>query len=645
MVSNIKKIEINQNNLEHWFSALDTDFAFFNTFLQSAPAKAIEYYWEAVDTATKITLYLSQNKNKQGQERAFGILNELKSDKILQSLTTAYQNVAGGLFREEKWEECIKYYKEGLLIKDNNHWVHTMMGRAFGNLEMSKESVVAHEKSVEMKADFSDGYLYLGNAYSAKGEGCDCGKALSSYEKYLELGGEKYTAYWCLGRAASRLGYTDRTLGYLNSAIEIKNNSSGFLSSYMLNYLRSNGFNQEEIKKVTVDLIEGYLKSVNVSKNKYKYDSERKQADKKIRLAYMTEDFRGSTVMNFFLPVYENHNRANFEIILISKNKKGDQKTDKLKEMAKNNNDTFLDLSSYDSEKTADEIHKNNIDILINLDVLTNNSSYLSLAYKPAPVQAVWLGYPNTSGLDTIDYILTDVNTIKPDEAHGYVEKPAYIKAGYEVFQPDYNRLPEINEAPCVKNGYITFGSFNNTNKFSSQTIEAWGEILSKVKNSRLHFHYLNNFCDANIEYFQEKFAKWDIAPERLIFARNVQGSYYNQMLCADIALDPTPYSGTSTTIDCLLCSLPVVVFEGNNSNSRPSSRILKQVGLDELIGQEQEDYIEIAVNLAHDKERVINYRANIKNMFQNSPICDYKGFTASIEETYQEMWKAYCAS
>ncbi len=569
----------------------------------------------------------------------------MKPEETLVSFAAAHKSTAVHLFKEEKWEECINHCKEVLLIEDNSHEIHFIMGRAFKNLEMLKESIIEHEKAVKLKADFKDGYLHLGNAYVTRGETCDYGKALPAYEKYLELGGDKHISYWHLGRVVSNLGFTDRTMKYFDAVIKIKNDNPGFLSSYMLNYLRSNGFNQKEIKKATVWLIEDYLKNTNVVKNKYQHGPKRKIADKKIHLAYMTEDFRNSTAMNFFLPVYENHNRADFEITLIAKSKKADHKTEKLKDIAKERGDNFLDLSALDFEATADEIYKQNIDILVDLDVLTNGSTYLAMAYKPAPIQAVWLGYPNTSGLDTIDYILTDTYTIRPDETEGYVEKPAYIKAGYEVFSPDYNRVPTKGEAPCAKNKYITFGSFNNPNKFSQEIIDVWGEILSKVENSCLHFHYLNNFCDANIKYLQDKFAKWGVGPECLIFARNAQGSYYNQMLLADIALDPYPYSGTSTTIDSLLCSLPVVAFGGNNSNSRPSSRILKQVGLGELIGQERKDYVEIAVDLAHDKERIINYHNNIRNMFENSPLRDYKGFTASIEETYKEMWNNYCAS
>lgn len=644
MSANFAKIEITQSSLEHWLEALGTDIAFFNKFAQNDAIKAIEYYWEASAIADKITDYLAQGG--QGNENTTRALQDLKSEKILTTLTSAYQSAAGKFFKEEKWEDCINYYKTGLLIKDNNHWVHNMMGRAFQNLEMQKESIGAHEKAVKMKPDFADGHLGLANAYTVKGEACDYGKALPHYEKYLELANDKHLAYWNLGRTVSNLGYTDRTMEYFDAAIEIKNDNVGFLSSYMLNFLRSNGFDQEKIKAVTVRVVEDFLKNVGVVKNKYVHGRNRKKLNKRIHLAYMTEDFRNSTVMNFFFPVYENHNREDFEITLVSKSKKSDTKTEKLQNMAKELGDSFLDLSGLTLEQTADEIYKHNIDILVDLDVLTNYSTYLSLAYKPAPIQAVWLGYPNTSGLDTIDYILTDTDTIKPNEAGGYVEKLAYIKAGYEVFAPDYNRLPaEINEAPCLKNGYVTFGSFNNPNKFSQEVLDAWGEILSRVENSRMHFHYLNNFCDENIKYLQEKFAKWGVAPERLTFARNAGGSYYNQMQNADIALDPTPYSGTSTTIDSLLCSLPVIAFEGNNSNSRPSSRILKQAGLSELIGADRAQYVEIAVNLAHDRERITNYRANIKSMFEKSPICDYKAFVASLEQTYKEIWKGYCAS
>ena len=286
-------------------------------------------------------------------------------------------------------------------------------------------------------------------------------------------------------------------------------------------------------------------------------------------------------------------------------------------------------------------IYNDKIDILIDLNGYTGHTGTFILARKPAPIQCIYMDYQNTSGLDTIDYILTDRYTIPEEEAEGYSETPAYIDTVYNCFESNasenFSTIP-----PCTHKGYVTFGVFNSTTKLSFEILEVWADIVSKVENSKIIFQYFKNYTTEKQKEIREIFAKYNVSSDRLIFPDN--SDMNNSLEQTDLALDTKNFTGMTTSFCTLYRGVPIVTFEGYNATSRPSSRILRNLGLNELIAKDEETYKQKAIELANDTERLKYYRENMLSLLKNSVFSDYRGFTKSLEQTYKNIWEKYCS-
>jgi predicted O-linked N-acetylglucosamine transferase (SPINDLY family) len=280
------------------------------------------------------------------------------------------------------------------------------------------------------------------------------------------------------------------------------------------------------------------------------------------------------------------------------------------------------------------------IDILVDLAGHAGNSRLPVFFMKPAPIQVTYLGYPNTTGFSAMDYRLTDGIADPPDQDRFYTERLYRLPECFLCYRPP-PETPLSPVPPADKNGYITFGSFNNFPKISGDTVCLWAGILHRVKNSRLVIKSKQLIDPAICERLLQLFAIYGIGADRLEL-RTHSPSLESHLSCyngIDIALDTFPYNGTTTTCEALWMGVPVITLAGDRHASRVGASLLAQAGLTGLVAQSAEHYISLAAFLAGNISPLSKLKTGLRGMIAQSPLCDGAGFTKKIEKAYGEMW------
>ena len=353
--------------------------------------------------------------------------------------------------------------------------------------------------------------------------------------------------------------------------------------------------------------------------------------NRKIRLAFLSSDiFEGHSITYFLRGLVKNINRNNFEIFAISNSNK-----DESKNSYKNLFHEWINISKMEDIDSINLIRSKKFDITIDLMGLTSENRISLLKNKISPIQITWLGYCNTTGIDQVDYIFADDNLIFNHEYNFYAEKVKKLKNIWNVHEGFNFERSEI-KLPFFKKKFFTFGSFNNLNKVSDENLKVWAKIISRVKNSRL---LLKSSISYNLDSFIEKlkqynlFEKVDIIKRKEDFKTHL--NLYDQV---DLALDTFPYNGVTTTFEALWKGVPVLTLQGYNFNSRCGSSIIKNLGEKSLLSNSKDQYVEKAVYLATNINKLAELRMNLyKNLFK-TPLFDIVTFSKNFEKLLYEV-------
>jgi protein O-GlcNAc transferase len=268
----------------------------------------------------------------------------------------------------------------------------------------------------------------------------------------------------------------------------------------------------------------------------------------------------------------------------------------------------------------------------------------LLFARKPAPIQVTYIGYQNTTGMSAMDYRLTDDYADPPGATDAlYTEQLVRLPRTFFCYFP-YSDAPLAAHPPCIDTGYVTFGSLNYIAKITPTVLATWARLLSAVPNSRLVI--LGDMTDSLKRYLSESFAAAGIDSNRLELANRRPRSEYLELISrVDIALDPFPFNGHTTTCDCLWHGVPVVTLSGQTYVSRFGGSGLVTLGLSDLVARSTDEYLQIAARLAADTERLKQLRSGLRERMSGSPLLDFQTFTRNLEAEYRRMWTRWCAS
>jgi len=365
------------------------------------------------------------------------------------------------------------------------------------------------------------------------------------------------------------------------------------------------------------------------------------ETDRRLRVGYLSADYRTHSVMYFLESLLDGHNTREFELYAYSDCREPDETTRRLEQKF----DHFRKIDGMDHKTVAETIRRDRIDILVDLSGHTAGNRLAVLAQKAAPVQVAYLGYPDSTGLKQVDYRLTDKLAELPEAQKFYTEELIYLPEGFLCYRPPGCNLP-IAKPPCLQRGYVTFGSFNNNLKINSLLLALWAQVLKAVAGSRLLLKF-KAAADASVrEHYRREFERFGIESERVEFvgwkSRKQHLLLYSSI---DIALDTYPYQGTTTTCEALWMGVPVISLLGRHHASRVALSILSRIGMEFFVAREPQEYISKAAALANNPESLSRIRASMRSRMLGTSLCDPVRFTATVEEAYRNIWRKWCRS
>jgi predicted O-linked N-acetylglucosamine transferase (SPINDLY family) len=348
-------------------------------------------------------------------------------------------------------------------------------------------------------------------------------------------------------------------------------------------------------------------------------------------LGFLSSEILKKHSITYFLEtIFKNLNTHKFEIYLYLDNYIEDENTNEFKTLAKKS----INVSNLEDIDAFNLIREDNIDIMFDVTGMTTSSRVALFKNRLAPKQISWLGYCNTSGLDNMDYLIADRNLIYKDEEKNYSENIVYLPNIWNCHS-GLNSERSESEAPCLKEKNITFGSFNNFNKINDKVIYVWSQILEKVKNSKL---ILKSSLKMNRDYLKQEFNKYGVLDSIIFLEKRKLESHYNLYKQIDIALDTFPYNGVTTTFEAISMGVPVITMKGYNFNSRCGESIIKNLGIESLIANEEEDYIFKAIKMTDDRNKLSVMRKEIYNTSYQTPLFDTKKFSSDFFDMLEKI-------
>jgi predicted O-linked N-acetylglucosamine transferase (SPINDLY family) len=361
---------------------------------------------------------------------------------------------------------------------------------------------------------------------------------------------------------------------------------------------------------------------------------------RRLRIGYLSPDFRKHVVMTFMAPALERHDRDQFEVFCFHTHRDKDAVTERLRSQVEH----WSDCGGLTDDAIADRIRADRIDILVDLAGHTSGHRIGVLAMKPAPIQVTYLGYPNTTGLPTVDYRITDDLADPPGRADELsVERLLRLPRPFLCYRPEA-KTPDPGPPPVLSRGHATFGCFNNTLKLSDSFLDLAARVVNAVPGSRLVLKSGGLELHSVGGRVRQRFAAAGVAPDRLELrgwtaaVEDHLGAYGE----IDVALDSFPYNGTTTTCEALWMGVPVVTLRGDRHAARVGASLLGWLGLTDFVAADAEEFVRICARLAGDVAGAGSRRAGLRERLRASLLVDEAGFAREIERCYRTVWTEY---
>jgi predicted O-linked N-acetylglucosamine transferase (SPINDLY family) len=365
-----------------------------------------------------------------------------------------------------------------------------------------------------------------------------------------------------------------------------------------------------------------------------------REPDRKLRLGYVSEDFRRHPLANFIVPVLEGHDRSAFEVFCYSSVRRPDDVTERVKGAVAN----YRDVAMLGDAALASAIRDDAIDVLVDLSLFSGESRLRALARAPAPVQLTYLAYLGTSGLATVQYRITAPGLDDPRDGEGaFSEAPLRLPDCYWCYDPlDARGLGAASAlAPAARTGHVTFGSQNSFHKLSEACLALWARVLSAEPTSRLVAHAPPAAAPRVLRILSEQ----GVAPARItLLPRRPRREYLEAFRDIDLCLDTLPFNGVTTTLDACWMGTPTLTLTGDRPAGRAAASLWRCMDLPELVAESPDDFVVKALTLTRDLNRLGELRHALRGRLQGSPLMDAERFVRALEALYRRAWRTYCA-
>jgi protein O-GlcNAc transferase len=599
-----------------------------------------------------------------GFERALALRPELAA---------AHGALADLRQRQGALEAALAHYDQALAFTPRDAILHTNRGVALAAQGKHAPAVAAFRRALQLAPDHADAHNNLGNALQLIG-GYE--EAVGHYERVLALRPGDPDSLSNLGNARLVLGDVEAALGCFEQALAQRPGDGDLLNSrgrallqqgrldaarasfeaavaacperaeihsnllFLLNYDPTvTDAALLEAHRAFGRRLAGAVPAPTAHGNPA-HGNPRDPA-RVLRIGYVSGDFARHPVGYLCAAVLAAHDRAALRVYGYSGRIVEDALTVRIRQTV----DVWRPTAGLDDAALADLIRADGIDILVDLSGHTGGNRLAVFARKPAPVQASWIGYFNTTGLDAIDYVLTDAANVPPGAEQWFTEQVVRLPAGRFCYAaPD--DAPAVAPPPSRARGAVTFGSFNNLSKLTPAVIALWAQVVRAVPEARLLLKWRSLADPRERARLLAEFDTAGLAPERIeLRPYSPHEAMLAEYADLDIALDPFPFTGGLTSCEALWMGVPVVTLPGSRPVSRQTLGLLAQIGLDALAARDPADYVAIAAGLARDPARLAELRATLRSRMAASPLSDGPTFARGLEAAYRALWRRWCAA
>ena len=611
--------------------------------------KAIYFYENKNKYQSKkqCELILSKNPNHPDALHLLGLITGESGqlDKALSFIQKAiniydrdssyHSNLAVFLARSGALDLAIQAYQKALELSPDNPGILNNLGMAFYYKKEFQKSLECFQYVLTLKPDYIEARIHLSMVYEALNyidDAIDCCNYVIDHSK---VSSQLSMAFNQLGNSYLKKAMLSKAIVAYKKALENDYGHQQIWSNYLLvlNYDP-----KQNIEKIFNEHKKWgkYIETI-VSKKTFHLNMPDKT--RPIRIGYISPDFKMHPVSFFIESVLMYHDEKKFDVYCYS----DVQKTDNITQRFSNYKNNWQKISGYANKAVIKIIESDGIDILVDLSGHTAKNRLGIFAEKPAPIQISYLGYANTTGLNSMDYRLTDYYTDPKGTEQFYTEKLVRIDPCFCCYKP-----PEIpiyeSELPYLKNGYITFGAFHNLAKVAEHTLLLWVKLMHTIPNSHLILQSVTLSDTKSIIKYSKWFLSKGIKSHRIkFFGYQSFEDYLKRHHDVDILLDTFPWSGHTVSCHGLWMGVPIMTMEGDRHAGRMVGSILKTIGLGEWIAKTKYDYIQKLIYWSKEKKLLAQLRQQIRPKMVNSNLCNGLLFTQNLEIIYQKMWRKWC--
>ena len=528
-------------------------------------------------------------------------------------------------------EPALALVQRAVALRPDGAVYRNNLGQILEQLGRSEEAARAYRAAIELDPDYAEPLNNLGHLL----EGQDrLAEAEAHYRKAIELNPDYAEPHANLGNVLKDRGEIDAAIASYRRAIALRPDLSALHSNLLLTLHYHPGYSPADLASEHRQWAERHVTPLAAARTSHR---NRADPERRLKVGYVSPDFREHPVARFVLPLFREHDRRQIEIFAYSDVTGPDAVT----ELIRSHADRWRDVATLSDRQVADAVRDDEIDILVDLAAHSGRNRLLAFARKPAPVQVTYLAYCSTTGVDAIDYRLTDRFLDPPgeDSSH-YTERSIRLPGCYWCYSapalpPD--RLPPSERRP----GPPTFGCLNNFAKVTDAALELWMQLLLRVPEARLLLYARGS---AHRDRVLEVLRRASLPETRVTFvSRRPLEEYLETYRGIDVGLDPFPYCGGTTTCDALWMGVPVVSLVGRTAVSRAGSSLLSNVGLEHLIAKSEAQYVDLAARLIRDADALAALRRELRDRVQSSPLMNADEFTRGLETAFRGMWRTWC--
>lgn len=542
----------------------------------------------------------------------------------------ALNNLGTALRGKGLLAEAVGRYRQAISLRPGYPEALNNLGGALRESGLGAEAIEVYRSAVSLRPGYVEAIENLGHALRADGQ---LDEAIAAYRQVLALRPNSPETLSTLGNALKDVGLLDEAIGSYRQSLAMRPEArTGSNLLYTLYFWTDD---RETIWREHVRWNETHARPLEPPA--VNFPNER-SPEKRLKVGYLSPDFRAHSQTFFVEPVLANHDRSRFEVYCFSNVERPDATTQRLRGY----DVAWRDVSRLTDEQAAAAVRAEGIDVLVDLTLHMDRSRLLAFARRPAPVQVTWLGYPETTGLTAMDYRLSDPH-IDPsaDDERYYFERTVRLPETFWCYDP-LTRNVNVSDSPAAKNGFVTFGCLNNFCKVTPRTLALWARVMRAVEGSRLLLLAPQGSARTRV---LDALGRGGVVPGRVAFAPVLPRERYLELYHQiDMCLDTVPCPGHTTTMDALWMGVPVVHLPGRTAISRGGASILANVGLPEWVARDEADFVRIASALAHDVARLAELRATLCGRMEASVLMDAPRFTRNLEQAFRAMWRAWCA-